>query len=440
MRHSWSRVLRPAGLCAAGLGLMVGLVGANAGLAGASRHHVKEATAHAVYKYRSYVGGHGKAKKGLAPVEIGVVNQQTATDAPAPTWTTGVKIAVRYVNQHAGGIHGHRLKAVYCTIPTTVSAAARCGQQFANDKKISAVAAGAIVVGNTALESALDPSKKPTFFSVSLSTVDEKDPYGFILFGDATHIQATKATFAKKYLHAKSVSLTYPSDTPGAVTDYDIIDAALKYEGIKHIYAAAYTSADTNLTAPFEAAHAGKTTVLMALLSGGADCANTYLTLKSLGIHTKVVTNVPCDTPTVAKADGGKLPPDWYYATVDPLPGSKTKAITSFQRVATAYGKPALGKSAWSADAFGEVLTIAKFDTKIVKAGKKVTPASVLKVGRKYDGPVAQGPPNEHCGSFSGYPAVCNDVERYFENTAPTVMKPVGPWIAPPKGFKLTIT
>lgn len=438
MIHRWSGVVRPAALSASAVALALGMVAGAAGTAGAKQdgHFVS------VYKYPKYVGGHGKAKKHLSPITIGVVNQQTSTNAIAPVWTTGVKVGVQYVNQHTGGIDGHPLKAVYCAIPTTVSAATTCGQEFANNPKITAVLAGAIDVGNTALEDALESATKPTFFAVSLSTADEKDPDGFILYNTATEVEAPMATVAAKILHVKSVSLVYPSNIAGNVYQAGVVDDALKFEGVKTIYKVGFTSAATDFTEPFEAAHAGSTTLLILVNSGGPACSDAYTTLKSLGIATtqKVLVNVPCDTPTIAKADGGTLPHDWYYLTANPLPGSKTKAVTAAVGVFAKYGKKTIAFNAWSADAFGQVLTVAKFDTELLKAHKKVTVSNVAAKARAFRGPVVQGAPHIHCGSFSGTPATCNDLDRFFQNTAPNVMTSVGTWIGPPKGFHPTLT
>ena len=434
MHHALSRALRPAALAAGALGLVLGVLGAGAGLTGASGYK-------SVSTYPGYVGGHGKANSKLSPITIGVVNQQTAPDAPAPAWETGVKVGVTYVNQHTGGIDGHPLKAVYCTIPTTVGAATKCGQEFADNSSISAVLVGAVDDGNQPLETALQPSKKPQFFAVSLSTVDEHDPYGFILYNTATQVEAPMASVAAN-LHMKSISLVYPSDIPGNVYQAGVVYDALKYVGIKSIYKVGFTSADTNFSEPFEAAHVGHTTLLILVNSGGPACSDTYLTLKSLGVATtqKVLVNVPCDTPTVEKADGGKLPHDWYYLTANPLPGSGTPAITSMVKAFTPYGKAAVAYDAWSADAFGQVVTVAKLDTEILKAHGKVDPATVFAKARAFKGPVVQGAPHLDCGGFSGTPATCNDLDRFFQNTAPTVMKPLGTWIGPPKGFKAPLT
>jgi ABC-type branched-subunit amino acid transport system substrate-binding protein len=429
MLHRWSRAGRPAALVAAALGLVLGLLGGSAGIAGAAFKSPST--------YPAYVGGHGKANPKLSPITIGVVNQQTAPAAPAPAWTTGAKIGVTYVNQHTGGIDGHPLRAVYCTIPTTVGAATRCGQEFADNHAISAVLVGAVDDGNQPLESALAPAKKPTFFAVSLSSVDEHDPYGFILYNTATQVEAPMASVARN-LHMKSISLVYPSNIAGNVYQAGVVYAGLKYVGIKTIYKVGVTSAETNLSAPFEAAHVGHTTLLILVNSGGPLCSDTYLTLKSLGVATsqRVLVNVPCDTPTVAKADGGKLPHDWYYLTANPLPGSPTPAVPAMEKVFSLYGKGPVAFNAWAADAFGQVVTVAKLDTELLKAHKKVDSATVFAKARAFKGPVVQGAPHVSCGRFKGTPATCNDLDRFFQNTAPTVMRPLGTWIGPPKGFK----
>ncbi|MGH8982056.1 MAG: hypothetical protein ACRDWE_13745, partial [Acidimicrobiales bacterium] len=292
--------------------------------------------------------------------------------------------------------------------------------------------------GNTALESSLSPSKKPAFFGISLSTIDEKDPHGFILYGDVTHIEAPMATFAKKYLHVKSVSMTYLSNEPGEVQADSIIDDVLKYEGVKHIYNVGFTSSDANLTEPFEAAHVGSTTLLILVNSGGPTCSDTYLTLQSLGVatKTKVLVNIPCDTPTVVKADGGQLPHDWYYA--DARGTLSTKTIAAMAKIGTEYGEGPISKVSFVESGFGQVVTIAKFDTEILKSGKKITPATVTAAARAFKGPMPQGSPHLHCGSLKRSPAVCNSLINVFENTAPTAMNRVAKWIGVPKGFNVT--
>ena len=431
MRLGRTSALKPVCVGAAALGLIVGVAGDSAGAGTHASHYTP------ITNYAAYVGGTGKANPKLSPITIGAVNQQTSTGAIAPAWTTGVKVAVDYVNQHTGGIDGHPVQAVYCAIPTTVGSAEKCGQKFADDSSISAVIAGAIDVGNTALEAALEPSKKPIFWDVSLSPVDEKEPQGFIWWNTDTYVNSAIATFVKTVIHAKSVSLIYASSIPAEVTQANTVASTLSYEGLKKFYKVGFTAADTDLTEPLEAAHVGQTTFTIFVTSGGPTCSNVYLTLKSLGLatKTKVEADVPCATPTIAKADGGQLPHDWYYSSSQAMPGSKTPSITTVaKKIFGEYDKGPLYANAWSEMGISEILTIAKLDTKLLKAGEKVSPATLFAAARAFKGPTIQGAPHIDCGAYKT-PATCNDEVQFYENTAPTVMKAVSTWIGPPKGW-----
>ncbi len=433
-----SRWLRPLALGSAALGLTVGLLGAGLEMAGASTHVSHEASRfEPVTNYPAYVGGSGKANPKLSPIYIGAVNQQTAPEAIAPAWTTGVKVAVDYANQHTDGIDGHPIDVVYCSIPTTESSAEKCGEEFADNPKIVAVIAGAIDVGNTALEHALEPSKKPIFWDVSLSPVDEKEPQGFIWWNTDTYVNAPVATFAKTVVHAKSVSIVFADDIPAEVTQANIVASTLSFEGLKKFYKVGFTSTDTDLAEPFEAAHVGHTTLLIFVTSGGPTCSSVAHTLKNLGLatKTKVEADVPCATPTNAKADGGQLPHDWYYSSSQAMPGSKTPSITTVAKAIFAeYGKAPLYANAWSEMGISLILGLSKLGTALLKAGKQVTPATIFSAARAFKGPTIQGAPHLDCGGFKN-PATCNDQIQFFENTAPNVMTRVSTWIGPPKGW-----
>ncbi|MGH9082192.1 MAG: hypothetical protein ACRDWN_02500, partial [Acidimicrobiales bacterium] len=246
--------------------------------------------------------------------------------------------------------------------------------------------------------------------------------------------------FAKTVIHAKSVSLIYPSNISAEVTQAGTVDAALRFAGIKTIHKVGYTAAAAaNLAEPLEAADVAKTTLTINVSSGGPNCSDVALALKSLGLNTKVkvVTDVPCTAPTVAKADGGQLPHNWYYLTAQSMPGSNTKALTSVAKhIFTEYGKGPIYADAWAEMGISLITTIDKLDTKILKAHEKITPKTLFKAARAFKGPVLQGAPHLDCGGFTT-PATCNNRDAFFQNTAPGVMTQMSTWIGPAKGFKV---
>jgi branched-chain amino acid transport system substrate-binding protein len=390
---------------------------------------------HPVSNYMAFINGKaGKANPKLSPVYVGVVNQQGGTADIAPEWTYGADIAADFINDQAGGIDGHPVKIVSCFIPDTVSSAAQCGQQFANNSKISAVSVGAVAVGNEAMESALAPTGKVLVFGVSVSPVDTTYKNGYILFGDATHVEAPLATFIKEYLHSKSVSIVYP-ELPGSNVDAEITEAALKYEGIP-VKVVGFDPTTTNLTAPLIASGAASAGLVINDSPAPTICSAIYKAIKQLNITTPVLANVPCDNPVTAQGDGGQLPVGWYYASANPLPGDAADpSLAAFKTLADTYGEKTWDADAWTADSFAQFLTIAKWDGQLLSEGKPITAANLNTIAKTFKGPVPQGAPHLVCGSFAAAPAVCNDEVSFFQNISPGVMKAIARWIGPPAGF-----
>ncbi|MBO0885125.1 MAG: hypothetical protein J2P17_33300, partial [Mycobacterium sp.] len=200
---------------------------ANAGNPNSSTTAAPVGNYHPVSDYAAYVGGSGKADNSKSPIEIGVVNQQGGQNEIAPEWTDGTKLAEKFINDSAGGIDGHPVKLVTCTIPDTTSAAQQCGQQFANDSNIQSVAMGAVVIGNQPLEQALAPTNKPLVMGVTILPVDSTYKAGYILYGDATRVEAPIGEFIHRFLpNVKSVSIIY-ANVPGSDVPNKVIASTL---------------------------------------------------------------------------------------------------------------------------------------------------------------------------------------------------------------------
>ena len=392
---------------------------------------------HPVSDYMAFINGHsGAANSKLSPIDIGVVNQQGGSADIAPEWTNGAQIAADFINSDAGGIDGHPVKLVTCFIPDVVANAAQCGQQMANNSSVQAVSVGAVAIGNQAMESALAPTGKVLVFGVSVSPVDTTYKDGYILFGDATHVEAPLATFIKQYLHSKSVSIVYP-DLPGSNIDAEITEAALKYEHVP-VKVVGFDPTTTNLTGPLIASGAATAGLVINDSPSPQICSAIYKAIKQLNITTPVLANVPCDSTVTATGDGGSLPIGWYYASANPLPGDASDpSLAAFKKVADQFGNAVYAADAWTADSFAQFLTIAKWDGELLKAGKPITVANLNAIAKTFKGPVPQGAPALVCGSFPQAPAVCNDKDSFFQNTAPGVFKAIARWIGPPAGFAI---
>lgn len=434
-RKRWSCARVFMGVLVAGLGAVLMLTpGVSTALPSGAASKAA-AVSYPVTNYIGFVGGKAgkKANPKLSPVEIGWINQQGGSADIAPETTIGAQVAVNYINKYGGGLDGHPAKLVTCYVPDTVSAAATCGQEFANNKKISVVVAGALAVGNEAFENALAPTKKVLVFLIALSEVDDSYKPGFALFGDASHVEGPWATFAEK-LHVKSVALVN-ENTPGSQITVGITEAALKYAHIK-VTVSNFDPSETDLTTPLEAAGALKAGLIIGDVSG-SDCSNLYQAIKQLGIKTKVAVNAPCGTSQVATGDGGSLPNGWYYLTDNSFYENKSDPSgAAFLKVTKLLGESAYAADPWDSDAFGETLSVEKWLTELLKAGKAITPANVASTAKAFTGPVPNGAPNLDCGKYAaqGAPAVCNDKVQFLVDDNGN-FKPITGWVGPPAGF-----
>jgi branched-chain amino acid transport system substrate-binding protein len=383
----------------------------------------------------AFVGGSGKADNSKSPIYIGVVNQQGGTADIAPEWTNGTTLAADFINNSAGGIDGHPLKLVTCAIPDTTSAAQQCGEEFANNNSIQTVAMGAVVIGNQPLEQAILPTKKALVMGVTILPVDSTYKYGYILYGDATRVEAPIGTFIHEFLpKVKSVSIIY-ANVPGSNVPNEVIASTLQYYHIS-VKLTAFDPTSANITAPVIASGAATANLVIDGAGNPVQCSDVYQALKQLNIKTPVLANVPCDSAVTAQGDGGQLPVGWYYASANPLPGDPADpSLAAFKAVADKYGDPTGASDAWVADAFGEVLTIAKVYNDILKSGGQITEAAVNKDLKSLKGAIPQGPPQLQCGTIPGAPAICNEEDQFFQNTSPGVFKAIARWIGAPPGW-----
>src|SRR5262245_35111837 len=191
----------------------------------------RDAAAGPVTNYVSYVGGKaGRADPKLSPVVVGAINTQGGQVLVGPGWTKGVQTAVQYVNRYLGGVQGHPLVVSTCFTRSAEEDGTKCGQKFANDKRISVVLFGAVAVGNQSLYAALG-GKKPVVGGVMLLPVDAQQKNGFALFGTNDSVLGPWGTFGKTKLKAKTAAVIYPQ-VPGIDHGANVEKKSLESAGI----------------------------------------------------------------------------------------------------------------------------------------------------------------------------------------------------------------
>ena len=171
----------------------------------------------------------GKANPKLKPVVIGMVNLQGGQVQVGPLWTPAVETTVKFANAELRGAGGHPIILKKCFIKSAEEEGTKCGQQMANDKRVSVVLWGGVVIGNQSFYSAL--GKKPVVGGVIVHPIDEQYKQGFGLFGSGTSVLSPYGTFARDVLKAKTAAVVYPT-IPGIAENGVAIVAAMKRAGI----------------------------------------------------------------------------------------------------------------------------------------------------------------------------------------------------------------
>src|SRR6476659_6669104 len=377
--------------------------------------------------YRVYVGAKvGKPNARLSPVVIGAINTQRGPVLVGPGWTNGIKTAVQYVNRYLGGVQGHPLVVSYCFTTSAEEEGTKCGQRFANDRRIKVVEFGAVAVGNQSFYAALG-NKKPTVGGVELLPVDAQRKNGFALFGTNDSVLGPWGTLGKDVLHAKTAAVVYPQ-IPGIDYGATVEKASLESAGIK-VTMVGFAPNATDLTGPLTAAGAQNADMLVPQ-SNAAGCVNIAKALAALGkSSTPVVSNPLCLDPAVPAGLGGDLP-KWIYGIASSL-GFDTSdpAVAPFLRGLKAVGPPKLAADAWVIVAWGQILTTVKLMNQI--GANKVTSANFAAKIRAFKGPQALGAPSLHCAKYPSEPAACNDQTQFFQYQGAGKFKRVTGWLRP---------
>jgi branched-chain amino acid transport system substrate-binding protein len=381
-----------------------------------------------VTNYVSYVGGKPGAAK-LSPIKIGYVNQEGGAIVVGKTADNGVDAAVSFVNKFAGGVHGHKVVLVKCFIASSEEEGQKCGQKFANDKKIVAVVMGAVVIGNDSLFSAIGHSK-PVISGVSPNPVDAVQPNAAILYGDARFILAPYATFAKNVLHAKSAALIFPE---GAGLDAAAAGQTTAFQaaGIP-IKKVSYPANTTDLSVPLLAAGAQSADLVMPVINPN-DCGKFEKAVKALNIaDEKVLASPICLTPATIQELGDF--PQWIYAIASSLStDTNDPSVPPYQKIMKQVGQAKLIGDPWTNVGFGELTTLVKFLNAL--GPTKITSAGILKQMKAFRGPMVLGSPHIQCGKYPKAPGICNDYTQFYRYAGKFVFKKAGDWVPPPKGW-----
>jgi branched-chain amino acid transport system substrate-binding protein len=380
-----------------------------------------------VTDYLKYVDGKaGAADPSKSPITIGWVNQQGGPTDIGPWATDGAKLAVKWLNEKAGGIGGHPVKLVTCFTSTSEEQGQTCGQKMANNKDVKVIGVGAVAIGSQSLNATVD-GKKPMVFGVSVGQGDAKNTNGYALFGDGIRVSGPFGTYAADVLHAKKAAIIWP-ELPGINESSQAIVDGAKKKGID-VKAVSYSPNATDLVGPLTAAGAQSADVII-LNSDPKGCVNVAKALKQLNLKTPVLSEPLCLNTDVAKALGDI--PQWTYGIASTLAADQTDPTAKvWNTLADQMGDKAKKLEPWYTVAFHQMLTIFQWMNKI--GPDKVSEQTIAEQAKAFKGPQAWGAPTLQCGKYPEAPAICNDQTKFFNYEGKGKFTAAGGWQRSPE-------
>ncbi|WP_322753756.1 ABC transporter substrate-binding protein [Frankia sp. Cas3] len=360
------------------------------------------------------------ANASLAPVTIGLINQQGA-EVGYPDLTDGATVAVTYVNAELGGIGGHPLKLATCFTDGTPAKGQSCAQQFLNDSSINMVSTGTLSAGDGPIWTTL-AGKKPIIggFPATQSAFNASDAY-FFASGSPGVLSGMASFTLKKVPQAKKVAAVYV-DLPSLKSAIEgLIKPRFDAAGVSLSEVPIGITA-TDAVAPLTAAGADKADVVM-VLGAGSTCIQVANALQQLNVNKPVVGVGNCQGPDVRKAAASAID-GWYIVQVGADPADTANAdvrdtLAAFDR----YGKDK-NSGAFSVPEFGQVVAIAKILQGI--SYDALSADTIRAAVKAFRGPVPVVAPQVQCGSITGFPSLCDALVRVYQVQGKSVVDATG--------------
>jgi branched-chain amino acid transport system substrate-binding protein len=160
-------------------------------------------------------GGQGAATSKLtkSPIKLGIINQERAPDASFPEFSAAARSAVEYVNNDMGGVDGHPLTLEICTTDASPASSTNCAAEMVQKKVIAVTqsldygeGASLPVLAKAGIPMLGGEPGAPTAFTAKEAA--------YFVGGSSATVPAL-LTFAKDYVHAKTVGIMYAETTGG---------------------------------------------------------------------------------------------------------------------------------------------------------------------------------------------------------------------------------
>lgn len=367
----------------------------------------------------------GRAKSSLSPVTIGMIGTFTGVGAPAPAALPAAQVAVKFINQHLGGIDGHPVKLLTCDTTGDEQQTRICAQQFANNKAVDLIVQGH---GNEYSEDVYPIVEAAGLFvsnNDAYTTADGTTTDAVTYLAGATAVTAALAQFGVKDLHVKNFAIL-GLNVPVGQQAYNFVSGLAKSLGAT-AKGVLVNPTEADYTAPYEASGAPSADAVVAL-TADTQCVQLANINSQLGDKKPVLTTYSCWDPTVITGAGNKVA-GWYVsyevAPADVAKGSNPE-VDFYNKVMKQYGEASQANGYAANAQFSQMIAIWNAARTAPSGDNPTSKSSWKSILTSYTGPVLMGPRSEHCPGPSTSPAICSfDTLVYKLSSKPVPTDPV---------------
>ncbi|MPQ97431.1 ABC transporter substrate-binding protein [Modestobacter sp. I12A-02628] len=356
----------------------------------------------------SFVGGTaGAADPSATPVKVGFINQDSGVPS-FPEATAAATAVTAYVNEKLGGVDGHPLELVMCSVSSEAQAQA-CAQQMLNDDDIKVIQTGAMVVGNASLYNTINGAK-PILGGNPTAPADYTAKNTYFYTPGAPGVVGAIAAYVADDLKGTTVSVVH-SDDPGGSGAAVLGTAGLKARGVD-VTDVGFPAGGGDLTGPLTAAGAASADAI-SFFSSGPACLQMAQAQRQLAIQAPIISVSLCLDPSVKEQLGDF--PEWSFgsSTANPYVDGADPQINLYRSVMAEKAPAGTNLAGFAGITFGSILDLVKVMNTIGYDG--LTSDAINTALASFTGQAFLGAPDIKCGALPDYPTICTSSARLIK-------------------------
>jgi branched-chain amino acid transport system substrate-binding protein len=353
-------------------------------------------------------------------IVLGLVNPERGEHA-FPEFREGVEAAVKYLNEEAGGISGHRIRLATCRSDGEPQGSIRCANEVVGKSPIAVIGGE-----DRSVDSAFpiyEQAGVPYISPWPVTNQQFVSPVAVSLNPGIPGVMAALAKYSRDTIKASTASLVVETEIPRTVLD-QFVGQPFKAAGIDMSYVF-YPIGSPDLTTTMASAAQRNPDVLLSHFDLNQQCVPAMTAMRQMLDESTQVIQTRCNDDDVIQAAGPTADGELFYVFLDSSLGLDTPDARVFRRIMKVHSKSgSLGVQAGAA--VSSVLTLKRVLEKS-DGDQKVTRDAVLPAFAAAQGVnMFMGAPLA-CGAATAYPALCTQSIRLFTAENGT-KKPLTEW------------